>query len=108
MDLIYLAENREQWWSLMNTCSKMCEKFIKYLTVYTLLKNWTLWKGLTGQVYLGMDVNSEPDWGAGCQSFNHWLPHAVVNYQFFISVLIRIKTGLTHYATCLCMCVLAS
>jgi len=52
--LIYLAEDGEQWWSLMNTCSKMCEKFIKYLTVYMLLKICMQWKGLAGQVYLGM------------------------------------------------------
>jgi hypothetical protein len=45
-NLIYLAEDREQWWSLMNTCSNKGEKLIKYLGVYMLLKkNSTLRKG---------------------------------------------------------------
>jgi hypothetical protein len=60
--LIYLAEDREQWWSLMNTRSNKGEKFIKFLSVYTLLKkNSALWKGLAGQVYFGMGANSEPE-----------------------------------------------
>ena len=29
LDLIYQAEGREQWWSLMNTHSKKGDKFIK-------------------------------------------------------------------------------
>lgn len=55
LDLIYLAEDRERWWSLMNTWSKKGENFFKYLSVYMLLKkNSKLWKGLAGQVYFGM------------------------------------------------------
>jgi hypothetical protein len=63
LDLIYLAGDREQWRSLKNTHSKTGEKLIKYLSVDMLLKNSTLWKGLAGQVYFGMGVNSEPEWG---------------------------------------------
>jgi hypothetical protein len=39
--------------------------------------------------------------GARCLSFNHWLQCSVVNYQVFISVLIRFQTRLIHSAICL-------